>query len=117
MEQQFKRTVKTPEQVKIDREERERKLQERERKLKEKSSKKKEVKASWNKIKQEPAVIELVKFLEIRRSMIISVAISSIGQDVDSKEKVRLSRDERISQMDRIAGLDEAIDYIKRHTV
>lgn len=95
----------------------------REERLKEEASKAKSLDIEWGKIKKSPAVAHWIKFLETAQEMHVRVAtkgvgVKVIGQDEEGKDildTVSLSPEERLSHLDRAAGIDEALDYLVRH--
>ncbi len=121
MSAEFRRTIKTPEQVQADREKRERKQQDLQEKNNEKEAEKAAIKASWERISGEEAVDNLLHFLATRREMLVNVSVSGIGYvakpgtDKGDIEQIRMTSEQRLANMDRAAGIDEAVAFIERH--
>ena len=121
MPTEFRRSVKTPEQQRDDQERREREAEKADRLRNERTQRNIELRNSWFRIKEEPAIANLVKFLETRRDMLTLTATSGVGQVKkqdganEYMEEIRFTSEQRISQMDRIAGITEALDNIAYH--
>ena len=123
---EIRRVVRTDEEIKERRDKHEQDIYEREQRKIRIDSKKSELKASWAKISDETAIEDLKNYLNIQRNGLVDIAISAIGvkeevyQDSDGTTKVRAvnvvsTPDQRLSNLDRAAGIDIVIAYLERN--
>lgn len=118
------RTIKSAEELQAKNDKHEQAVREREDRKRERDGKALELAASWANVSGELAISDFRKYLNMRRDMLLPTAINGIGlkelKEESGKpyyEEVRFTSEQRISQMDRLAGIEEAIAYLDRHAV
>ena len=81
--------------------------------LKTRARKEKALTKSWEKIKKEVAVKELMRFISVEIDRHRKVGNDGVGVDAEG-EIVRFTNEQRISMMDRASGLEEVENYLER---
>lgn len=90
-------------------------VERRERRKAEQEAAAASLKASWARVRGEEAVSHLLKFLCMRYGMVSDLARDGMGIDPEDGKQVRLTSEQRVSQLDRLAGIQEAITYLENH--
>ncbi len=73
-----------------------------------------EIKASWASIDQSKAILSLLDYLDEQRDGYVNASVAGIAATKDG-ETVSFTPEQRISNLDRAAGIDVVIAYIRRY--
>lgn len=106
------------EEPKVEKTERQLKTEERDRLVQERENAQKAMKAEYRKIAGIPALVDMSKKLRTLADYHAKLAKDGVGYEKNADgspgQMVRMSPDQRLTELDKAAGLEEMVDYLTR---